>query len=276
LIYFLKLNKTRLILTEVVLNRTSSNVSYTEQLKSLLQAHQTQNQNLKRDIKKEENESKSISTATLVTTFNNGTLRQSNAKARIPLTTDVTKQMLNMSPIYGTVEETKPTSITNGTNLISEVNKICKNTQQTESYITNNIANGQIKNGKGDEVHMRSNYLQTAMTDRPSSNLLLRNSESIQPAPPVLPKPVYKRFTSVQNQSIDSKDNYNRQYNFKTGLKLTNRNSNCPVSNPQQNTPELLDELATILAKQKKKIDDALQEDTVVSKPPQTPSKKVN
>jgi len=73
----------------------------------------------------------------------------------------------------------------------------------------------------------------------------------------------------------NEKDNYNRQYNMKTGLKLTNRKSTCP-NNSQHNSPELLDELATILARQKKKIDDSIEIQTVVTKPPPPPPRKMH
>jgi len=49
---------------------------------------------------------------------------------------------------------------------------------------------------------------------------------------------------------------------MKTGL--TNRESTCS----QPNSPELLDELATILTRQKKKIDDALEGEAVMSSKP--------
>ena len=82
------------------------------------------------------------------------------------------------------------------------VSKPCKKRPQTEVYITNSISKSHAK----DEQEMEVGYLQTAMIEKPSSNLLLRNSETIRPAPPVLPKPVYKRFASVQNQTTNAKD----------------------------------------------------------------------
>ncbi len=290
------------------LNRTSSNVSYTDQLKSLLHAHQTQTQNLKRDIRNESNAPRSLSPKSkpiVNSTQNNNTLRHSNAKARIPLSTDITKQMLNMSPIYGTVEEathlTEPDMDSNATLTRSSkptefnvatvlADKACKNAQQTEIYITNIITKNRLEEDQKTEVNSsKMCFLQTAMIEKPSSNLLLRNSESIRPAPPVLPKPVYKRFISAHNQSTgevaspekmcdakliaNEKDNYNRQYNMKTGLKLTNRKS---TNNSQHNSPELLDELAAILARQKKKIDDSIEIQTVVTKPPPPPPRKMH
>lgn len=97
------------------LNRTMSNVSYTDQLKSLLQAHQTS----QREQQTQQQQVKESSPALAPTTrdkrtpspqaTSTGTLsRVANRGARIPLSTDVTKQMLSLNPVYGQDNERQP------------------------------------------------------------------------------------------------------------------------------------------------------------------------
>ena len=237
-----------------------------------------------------------------------------NAKARLPLTTDITKQMLSNTNSPTTTTTTTATSRHMSEQLIRSKSEAPKPIEQLASFYMD-VSSNAYKANNANLIQLTSNNnffprfnLETNkkienqkieepefdLQCKPKSNLLLRNSHSVQIAPPVAPKPVFKRNLNPnknskttlmssqdknENKMRDKDNNYNRQYNVKTGLKLTNRasmvvGSSVNVLSKQEN-PAMHSELATILARQKKKIEDATESQSinqhVSAKPPPPP-----
>lgn len=188
--------------------------------------------------------------------------------------------MLNSNTLYSNIND-------------SEINetvfhKPCKNSLQTELLLSEyqNVKNEIKIDDDKDTVNREENpVLPHQMYEyiKPFSSHIVRNSEKVHQAPPVAPKPVFKRFNSLQptdnhkevskNIEISSNKGHNfRKFNLNTNNipKNRNRSSTCS-NNSEKNHPELISELSSILARQKKKIDDAENNQVVVSKPPAPP-----
>lgn len=205
--------------TQPTVNRTNSSISYTEQLKSLLHAHQIQNQILQQEASKRQS-STTIQASRTPSPQNTGTLK---SKPKLPLSTDITKHMINSNPIY---------QLNNSEEIKQEI-------------FSSNI---EFTMAKCEEI------------PQATSNLILRNQ-----GPSVAPKPVFKRFNSLQNPA-DSHADSQRPFSLNNNVK---KNRSATLTNqPQQ--PELISELSTILARQKKKIEDA-ENQLVATKPPTPP-----
>lgn len=216
------------------LNRTNSSISYTEQLKSLLHAHQIQNQILQKEASKRKSSTTTIQNSRTPSPLNTGTLK---AKAKLPLSTDITKHMINSNPMYQ----------------LESADEI-KGELKPEIF----SSNIEFTMTKCEEIP-----LQPSEPLKATSNLILRS-----PVPSVAPKPVFQRFTSLQAPVDTQIETNQRPFSLTSNVK-----KNRSISNqPQQ--PELISELSTILARQKKKIEDA--ENQVVATKPPTPPRRVH
>ena len=253
-------------------NLNQPNVSYTDQLKSLLQAHQIQKEAT--NTAAATTESATVNSG-FMTRRTDSPVNATRNKAKLPLTTDLTKHMLNLNSF------TLTSSLT--VSQPQQQDTQCSDTlmirQKEKPEPPQRVIDMEQKNQVNKISFISEAKFDINEIEFPSPPIEIfeektvprKAAKSLCEPPAVAPKPVFKRFNSCSSEVREDKRDRvpSRVSEQRVSLAKTRSSQPCPPPN------ELINELSSILARQKKKIDDATDNQAVnqhiSAKPPPPP-----
>lgn len=275
-------------------------MAYTDQLKSLIQANQLKNQsedNLDSSVTQNSNKSWqnmlapiSVKTNIVSTNSNNksaGNLTKSpnNKTVRIPVTTDLTKQLMNSSTLKSASENKNATVSNLDLSFRRERPQLPQRNFESEEQIsiTTSDSNKMSISSASFNLNYATNQniydlpspsvelLQPQFEHTSTSSSMSRNTKG--QAPPIGPKPVISRQNScAETEQFLITNQYSNEILRKKSFESTNSNGNdsnrssngsqSRNSNNNQNNPHLINELSNILARQKKKLEECQTNDS--------------
>ena len=241
-------------------NPNQPNVSYTDQLKSLLQAHQIQ--------KEAAASTESTANTGFMTRRTESPVNAIRNKAKLPLTTDLTKHMLNLNSF------TLTSSMAVSQPQDSDTLMRKKEKPEPPQRVLDMEQKNEVKISFISEAKFDIN--ETEFPSPPieifeEKTVFRKAAKSLCEPPAVAPKPVFKRFNSCSAEERDDKRERvpSRVTEQRVSLAKSRSSQPCPQPN------ELINELSSILARQKKKIEDATESQSInqhiSAKPPPPP-----